>query len=480
MTKKIFYCLVGGILTAISFNYPQFSFLIVISLVPLIDILGSNGRTALLGSLSFSLIGYGLIIFWLNYVVVLGYIALLLYLSFYCCFFCFFGRYFYRKPLAIVSLPAFWVLIEFLRESIWCGFGWASLGYSQFKNLYLIQSADILGVKFISFLIVLINFCVYQLLFKRRKPVLHFSLIALVFGFSFLYSVYKINKPYEVRKMRAAISQPNIDQELKWEPGYQQEIITRLKDAVEKSGPGLLIFPEAAWPVIIGESSQTGFDEFLESANKDILIGVVAQEQECFYNQALLSLSGGANRQIYRKINLVPFGEYIPLRKYLGFIDIVNEIGDMAAGSEAVSFFYQDFKFFVLICFEDTFADFVSGVARNNDFLINITNDAWFKGEPQASQHLSIMVFRAIENRISIIRSANTGVSAVVSFLGKIDSLKNKGKENFISGLKEITVEINQKRSFYSKYPHLLEVGSCFFILGLLIFSNLNSRRLRK
>ena len=128
----------------------------------------------------------------------------------------------------------------------------------------------------------------------------------------------------------------------------------------------------------------------------------------------------------------------------------------MSRGKKQTIFDYNGKKFSVLICFEDIFADFVSAMAKGRNFLVNITNDEWFKGNPQATQHLGIMAVRAIENRISIVRSANTGISGWARFDGKIERLVNYRRSLFVSGLAKFRVELNKERSIYNKWGDLV------------------------
>ena len=137
------------------------------------------------------------------------------------------------------------------------------------------------------------------------------------------------------------------------------------------------------------------------------------------------------------------------------FINVVNAIGDMSGGDEYTIFSYRGRDFPVLICFEDIFPVFVSRFAQKSDFVVNITNDAWFGGEPEASQHFGIMALRAVENRVSIVRCANTGISGLVSFKGNIETLRSEGREVLVPGVKTFSVGIHKDRSFYSRYGEL-------------------------
>jgi len=220
---------------------------------------------------------------------------------------------------------------------------------------------------------------------------------------------------------------------------------------------------------VVGEDKQHNLNQFVKDINRDVLIGAVVKEKDLFYNAALLVNRSGEEKQRYYKIKLVPFGEYIPWRKFFQFIPVINLIGDMSAGSNYERFIYQGKVFSVLICFEDLFPLHVRKFAENSDFLVNITNDAWFDGEPQAHQHLAIMTFRAIENRISFLRSANTGISGVVSALGQFQPLTETDQMLFHQAVGEVTVKLKKERSFYNRYPNMLSFLSCCVLIGVAL-----------
>jgi len=210
-------------------------------------------------------------------------------------------------------------------------------------------------------------------------------------------------------------------------------------------------------------------EQFIRGINRDTIIGTATEREGEFYNEALLFDREAKLINAYQKIKLVPYGEYVPLRKFLTFISVLNSVGDMSRGRDFVRFFHKGKNFSVLICFEDIFPKHVQHFSRDNDFLINITNDAWFKGEPEASQHFGIMTLRAVENRISIIRSANTGISGWVSFKGEIEKFRKDEKEVFFAGTKNFEISLNEERSFYNKYGEFFPFVCAIFLLGVFI-----------
>lgn len=436
--------------------------------MPLLYILGkAKLKDGIIYSFFFGFFFFLAVIFWIIHVTVLGLAALLIYLSLYPVLFFLLGRYFFKKTLSIVTLPALWVALELLKENIWCGLSFANLGYSQYNNFYLIQIADLFGVKFISFLILAVNLLLYKTFITRKlywkKTIFVLSLVI----FCFLYSFYRLPALKDYASLNISVVQPSVLKEVKHNTELRAYIIETLKILTEKTDAGsLIIYPEAAWPEINNELDLNELKDFAKNLNRDILMGTVTLEDGKFYNAALLLAKDSPTVGIYRKIKIVPFGEYVPLRKYLSFISVLNSLGDMARGSEDKIFSYKAKRFGVLICFEDIFPLFVSRFAKKSDFLINITDDSWFGGEPQASQHLGVMVFRAIENRISIARCANTGISGWVSFRGEVHTLKNAGREVFFENILQFNLPLNNKRSLYNNWQ---EAFPLFCILVLFI-----------
>jgi apolipoprotein N-acyltransferase len=468
MTFKITLAILSGLLTGLSFNYPCLWFLVWFSLVPFFYAMDkASSRGGLILGIVFSLAYYAVAIFWIAKVTVLGLIVLLGYLSLYYGLFVFLYRNFLKKTLLVLSLPSLWVILEFLKERVWTGFGWANLGYSQYRNLYFIQTADLWGEKFISFIIVMVNVLIWRILLRKLK-LSALGLVVFIFLGSFLYSFWRLDTLDKQDSLEVSLIQPNIPQELKWKGSGIQEILDKLSLLGKKTKENtLVILPEASWPLVVDENNISDLASFSRATGNDLLIGAVRKQGQKSYNTALLFDKTGKLNNSYQKIKLVPFGEYVPWRRFLSFISVINSIGDMEKGQEITEFSYQDKKFTVLICFEDVFPLHVAESARNSDFLINITNDAWFGGEPEASQHLGVMTFRAIENRISIIRAANTGLSGWVSFKGRITKLKNNGKDLFFSGTETFDVALNNQRSFYNKYGEVFPLFCGIILLAV-------------
>lgn len=466
----------AGILTGLSFNSAFLAFLVWFSLLPFIYVINkNNSRQTTFCAIIFGFAYYLTAIFWIGNVTKLGLILLICYLSLYAIVFSQAARYLLRKNFAIITVAALWVLLEFIKENIWCGFGWANLGYSQYRNLYLIQSADLFGVKLISFFIVMVNVLLWELVSRKKFLLRKVIFVALILTVSLSYSFLRLNNLKETSSINLSLIQPNIPQELKWEESSQPDIIEKLGHlALTTEKDSLVIFPEASWPLMVYDLDVSFLSDFVRGIKRDILIGAITSEKGNFYNAALLFESGGELQGIYRKVRLVPFGEYVPLRNFFKFVSVINSIGDTSRGAELKVFSYQDKKFCVLICFEDIFPLFSADYAKRAQFLVNITNDAWFSGEPEASQHLGIMVFRAIENRISIARCANTGISGWVSYKGYIHSLKSDNEEVNVDGVLNFNLPLNEKRSLYNRWKDVF-ILFCVLSLALALIPGKNN-----
>ena len=451
----------------------------------------SKIKAFLLSYLTGLLFWFG-IIYWLIHVTLPGMIILAGYLALYFAVFGLLAKVFLARPdkSGVLFIPSFWCFLEYLRSYLFSGFPWALLGYSQFLNLPVIQIADITGTWGVSFLVIMANVLIYRLINRSstiRRPLYIFRFI-LVFLVVIGYGIFKLASQGRVpasSEIKISAVQGNIPQYLKWEPRARSFILRKyfaLTEAALKSQPDLIIWPEAALPVVLQEEPQyyKQVQDFIRAKNKPLLFGAVTSSAEYFYNSALLLSDQGELMQQYDKLHLVPFGEYIPLRERLRFLEKVIPIGDFTSGSRYTIFNVNGLNFAVLICFEDLFPELASKFSRNGaDFLVNITNDAWFGESSSPYQHLAASVFRAVETRRYLVRAANTGVSGFIAPTGKIISLvrgKN-AKAIFVPGFKTETLSIVKTDStFYARLGDWF-ILVCFVYLAQASLSLLRNRR---
>lgn len=497
IVKSIILAVFSAVLLAIPFSFGKLWILAWFCFIPLFFALKyQSGKKAFLISYLAGVIFWTATLYWLIHVTLLGQIILIFYLA---CYFGVFGFLISRPSikLRILFIPTLWVMLEYLRSHLFSGFPWALLGYSQYLNLTLIQIADIAGVWLVSFLVVLINVAIQEMILGKRK--LYSSLIIVLLVAVFTYGYLRLNQGLSGIPLKISVIQGNIPQERKWEESSREFIMERyFKLTVEarKDNPDLIIWPEASFPVIPEEEPvyYGKLSRFIKTIGKPLVFGAVTCRLDSYYNSALMASGEGILLGRYDKLHLVPFGEYIPFRNILKFLDTIAPIGDITRGKYYTLFKIRSqkiaapvlnsgrqvylsgryFQFGALICFEDVFPDLARNfVNKGADFLINITNDAWFGKTTEASQHLAGSVFRAVENRVYLVRSANTGISGFINPQGRIISSVHDefGNLIFVPGFKTQNIFIRGQASFYSNHGDFLIVICLLCLLYLFIFA---------
>jgi len=392
----------------------------------------------------------------------------------------------------LIFIPSVWVLLEYIRGHLFTGFPWALLGYSQQLNLPAIQLADITGAWGVSFLVMFINVAIVEIIWSiknnlkdRFKITLILSIAVLVLSLG--YGYFRITDKYVYNQksgiMKISVIQGNIPQELKMDERYSGFTLAKylkLSRLAAKDDPQMIVWPEAAAPGILGEDDQI-YEEILSLAKEiktPLLIGAVVKESDDYFGSALFINASGAITRRYDKLHRVPFGEYIPLKNIFPFLEKVVPIGDIKKGKEYTIF---PSGFAVLDCFEDVFPELAREfVKRGARFLVNITNDAWYKETSAPWQHLQASVFRAVENRVYLARAANTGVSGFIAPTGKIISLvrDKTGNSIFVDGFATQYIFMPESiRSFYTRYGDIFILFCLIMALGGIIPQFLRKER---
>jgi len=475
-SKDIFLSVFGAFLLSLPFSSGNLWIISWFGFLPLFfSLRNKSGLQAFLSAYICGIIFWGFTIYWLVHITLLGTVILILYLALY---FGAFGPLFSAadrklETAGLFFIPCTWVLLEYVRSHLFTGFPWALIGFSQYKNLPVIQVADISGAWGVSFLVVFFNAGLY--LIWRGKMKLRISFIcAAILILSLAYGSYKLNRSLGCRTAKGAVKvaviQGNIPQDLKWDVAARDFILNRYKELTSESAkdnPALIIWPEASIPGILGDDEAVFQQVFslARTLNIDLLVGAVSRSGESYFNSALFIDNSGKPAGVYHKLHLVPFGEFIPFKKTFPFLRTIAPIGDIQPGNEYTVFDRPD-KFGVLICFEDLFPELSRRfVKKGAKFLVNITNDAWYKETSAASQHFSASVFRAVENRVYLCRAANTGVSGFIDPWGRALSLvrDTAGKEIFVKGFAGREICLTGTQSFYTRY------GDIFMLLCLLL-----------
>jgi len=392
-----------------------------------------------------------------------------------------------RRNLWIAFLCATaWVGPEWVRGWMFGGFGWNALGVALHNNLALIQIADITGVWGLSFVVAFVNLIavvtVRRLLGEigrvRLRPHYDFSLTMALVVVIFSYGVRGLLKKEDGTPLRVAAIQANIPQNEKFDAESAKKIMERyasLTDLALKLDPQLLIWPESSVPGGIFSSKET-FDfvnGFTGKPGLNLLVGTDDFDEKDSYNAAVLLADKGKEPQIYHKIHLVPFGEYIPLRhSFPLFAWFAGGMvpGDFKAGTDYTVLVAQTppVKIAPLICFEDTLGDLTRRFVLNGaQVLVNVTNDGWFQKTEGAQQHLDNAILRAVETRRPLVRAANTGLTCFVDRCGRVTQTAPLFTESMLTG--NVNIQHNGAISFYTKYGDLIPIISLSVICILLI-----------
>jgi len=393
--------------------------------------------------------------------------------------------------LFFVAAPLSWTALELARTYVFSGFPWLLLGYSQYSVLPVIQFSDITGVYGVSFLVVLVNATLASIIMDRKIFIPIITAAGAVI-LVMVYGIIKLRTPETFgRGIKISVVQGDIEQDKKWDRTYQSKVIAiykRLTQDALKKQPDLVIWPETATPfyltgVGVNDRIMTAdLIEFVRQNHVPLLTGSATYEIQpnrriIGRNSAFLISDEGRIDAVYHKMHLVPFGEYVPLKKVLFFIQkMVQTIGDFQGGDEytVMTVPYgepgqrQDIKLCTVICYEIIFPDLVRKfVDRGAQIVTTITNDAWFGRTAAPYQHFSMAVFRAVENRVPIARAANTGISGFIDSRGRILDTSGIFTEAYLTH----KLEPGTERSLYTRYGDLFSY-TCVIISLIMLAKN--------
>jgi apolipoprotein N-acyltransferase len=378
-------------------------------------------------------------------------------------------------------LAAAWVAQEWLRAWVFSGFGWNGLGVALHDTWPLIQIAEFTGVAGLSFMVAFANVIavttarrlILEVSTRTVRP--HFDLtltLAAIVGV-LTFGIRATQVSPSTKPLRVAAVQSNVPQNQKFDPQFTRNIFDQFRRLSEialraNPPPDLLIWPESSMPgpVLADRESYQFVMDLASSGESDILLGTLDEENGDVYNAALLVSDAGEQVQVYRKLHLVPFGEYVPGRHRVPLLArIVGDQvpGDFKAGKDFTVFELTngEVKVAPLICFEDTIGELTRRFvlpSENNpgaNLLVDITNDGWFLRSAGSHQHLANAVFRCVETRRPMVRAANTGVTCFVNEFGRVtqklqDDIGSTFTEGVLTG--DVKVPTEHELTFYTRH----------------------------
>ncbi len=430
---------------ALTLAFPRFDVeaLAFVALVPLLVAFeGLNARQGAWLGYVFGLHWNVFLLYWLSPATTPGFLIAVIYLALFGALFGFLyvAATRYGRLPALLCAPVLWVAIEWLRSIGYLAFPWGLLAHTQYKWNLLIQIADVAGTWPVSLVVVAVNVLVYYILKNRRHVATWLragGAAAALLGALCLYGACARVTPNEGRPIRIGVLQPNIDQDVKWDPAYRDQtmrVLVNLSYEAKREGAELIIWPETATPFYLFEDPfyrEVVYDVAAD-LSVDLLTGTVERKPRPSvvrghdhhrYNAAALITPARGVAGRYAKVRLVPFGEHIPWDANLPSITetLFADSGDFTPGPGWNVIRTRAYDLGCLICYEAVFPEISRAYSqRGADFLVNITNEAWFGRTNAPFQTLSSAVFRAVENRSWFVRSANTGVTCFIDPNGRV------------------------------------------------------------
>ncbi len=426
----------------------------------------------------------------------------------------YFSRNIFNRSVSLCLLPFFWITYEYLYMLTDLSFPWLILGGGLSKFINYIQIADIIGTLGLSLLVVLINVLLYKALISYKVSgrkllwnggaALLLILIPLIYG-NLILSGYKLSQ----RTVTAGIIQPNINPWDKWTGGNLDdlaELNLELSQQAINEGAEILFWPETALPVYLFggafPSTANRIVNFITERNIFLLTGMphvrfydksevipgdakYSEKSEYYYqtyNAVLLIAPAQGVVQHYGKMKLVPFGERVPFADELPFLkDLIKwgvgisgwNVGKDTTIFKAVINNDDTIRINGLVCYESIYPYFISGFTRKNtDLIAIVTNDSWYGNSSGPYQHKEFAVLRAVENRKSVIRCANGGISTIIDPLGRTV----KETEMFTRTVLTGKVVLQEGKTFFTENSLLLPLpASAFslFVAGIFFFKKL-------
>ncbi|MBW8001173.1 MAG: apolipoprotein N-acyltransferase [Planctomycetes bacterium] len=529
-----------------------FSGLAWVSMVPFIWACGvkKNSKELYLAAYVVSVVYWLGNIYWLGFVTVLGWLILCFYLGLLWPVLVFAFRFARSKRIPyFLAAPILIVAAEHLQGLFLDGFFWRYLAHSQYKNIVLIQIADIFGAGGVSFLIAMVNGFIADVIISKKNRILNFGnivgggiVLSLTAG-AIIYGQWRINQTAEHVEEGPLVAsiQSNVPQSVKESYQASDEILSELlKYSYESSSssPALVVWPETMVQGVLDErllgllspsTSHRIFDSEIKeysSQGSYVLVGATGGKPEVSddgsiklvekYNAAYLYTPDGRQAaKYYKKIHLVPFGEVIPFGKSAPWLhrflmlftpydyDYTLNYGEEYTVFEMVGGKEKDrvYKFGVMICYEDAVPKIAKnftvgrGGQKGVDWLLNISNDGWFVrfkedkvlASTELAEHTAVCVFRAVENRVAVVRSVNAGISCLIDSVGRIrdgffaGSLPEKAmSRQGVGGWFADKVPIDNRRTFFSRYGQWLDFSCTGGLILFIIAGVVSSKSQRK
>lgn len=380
---------------------------------------------------------------------------------------------------SVLLLPLAWTATEYGRLTLFGGFPWVLLGYSQVPWLPVAQIASIVGVFGVSTIVAAGNTAIAWALVssERSRAIVPVAAVTVLGAIAF-WGSFRLSTGTLIaagRPLRIGIVQGNVPQDQKWDPSQARDIFNRylrLTVSAINERAQFILWPESATPFYFGVSGveTTELQELARRHHVAILIGSDQWEAGTppkVYNAAFLLQPDGTTGGVYRKVHLVPFGEYVPLKRILFFAaPLVAAVSDFSAGASVNTLPVGGGRISTAICYEVVYPALIrEGVLDGSELLTTITNDAWFGRSSAPWQHFQMATMRAIEQGRYLVRSANTGISGVVDPYGRVLA----ASDLFVEGQWTMDVRLIDQRTVYAQIGDVVAWASVLVVAVALI-----------
>ena len=401
--------------------------------------------------------------------------------------------------------PPLWVTLEYVRAH--AGFlsaPWLLLGHSQYLHPALVQITSITGIYGLSFFIVLVNAAIAEAIVSRSSTgaytarcVRGFPLPSQITASVFLiavslYGFHVLSDGTNGQTVRIAVIQENVPYDRKWTPTSRQMILDRYAALTRKAAqasPSLIVWPETSVPgdLLQDPDLKKNVSQLANEVKRYLLVGSAENRKfsgskvaHRMYNSMVLFSPEGKIEGQYRKIKLVPFGEYEPFQGIIKWPKaLVSTMDHYSAGEEFTLFTAGQATFGTTICWENTFPEFFREfVKRGARFMVNATDEGLFGATEASDQLLAINTFQAAMNRVALARSANMGIAAFIDPFGRITA-RLRGRERkdlFEEGILVTEVPLSERQTFYTRYGDIFAYLQILFCGLLLLHARMQGK----
>jgi apolipoprotein N-acyltransferase len=405
----------------------------------------------------------------------------------------------YGSTAALLMSPFVWTATELGRTYLLTGFPWVLIGYSQASVLPIAQLASVFGVYGVSTLVAAVSASLALIAMRPAKASrpndadgprafsrAFASVVALLLVIVGVWGSRRVAAADWTREgtpIRVGLIQGNVEQGEKWDPKRAASIFSeylRMTQQAIARGAELVLWPESSTPFYFEEDHPAA--ELVRAIARDTRVPILLGSDQIewrtdgnnrvpdkYFNSAFLVRPDGTTAGSYRKMHLVPFGEYVPLKDLLFFAGpLVEAVGPFSAGSDPTLLPVKGHPISVAICYEVVYPDLIRQfVARGSELLTTITNDAWFGRTSAPYQHFAQASMRAIEEGRYLVRSANTGISGIVDPYGRVLERTDIFQTAVLVG----EARLLKTSTFYTRHGDIVAYASVMLTATLLVLS---------